>query len=307
MLLFGSRRRRWWRTPPLLALLAGLAASPLGDAAAPAGCAEHLPYGAPVGSAAASVAEVRLCPAAAQDGESFFALGYDAARGVARWTAYRLTRDRLRLGVEAGSARRARGRRFRRDPRLEAQGGPRLSHEDFTGSGYDRGHLVPAAAMRWHAEAYEATFLVSNLALQDPSLNRGAWRRLEAKVRTWTCAFGELYVITGTVSRSAEKGDAGPKIYRVNGGAHQVAVPSAFYKLLFSETDGGQAMAVVYGNPDPGSPAPAPMLRSVDDLEALSGLDFFPGMDETRQRRIEAAAPNPDFWEGRIAAAGHCA
>jgi DNA/RNA endonuclease G (NUC1) len=127
-----------------------------------------------------------------------------------------------------------------------------------------------------------------------------------SEVRTWACAFGVLYVITGTVSRSAETGDAGPKIYRVNSGAHRVAVPSAFYKLLFSEAGGGQAMAVVYGNPDPGSPAPAPTLRSVDDLEALSGLDFFPGMAEERQRRIEAAAPDVEFWEGRVGAAGHC-
>lgn len=304
MIISGLSRGLLRQTFPLLVLLAWLALSALGDAAAAEDCAEHQPYGAPIASFATPGREVRLCVSATSDEESFFALGYDRARGVARWAAYRLTRARLHWrSTEVVPARRP---PFRRDRNLEALGGPRLAHADFTGSGYDRGHLVPAAAMRWRTEAYAATFRVSNLALQNPNLNRGIWRRLEAKVRTWACALGSLYVITGTLDAPLRAGDAGHRTYRVNKGTRRVSVPAAFYKLLFSEAGGGTAMAVVSANPNPGKPASAPLVLSVDDLETLSGLDFFPNMAKERQHRIEAAAPDREFWETRLTATGDC-
>ena len=85
-----------------------------------------------------------------------------------------------------------------------------------------------------------------------------------------------------------------------------MSIPAAFYKLLFSEAGGGKAMAVVSANPNPGKPASAPLVLSVDDLETLSGLDFFPNMAKERQHRIEAAAPDREFWETRLTATGDC-
>jgi endonuclease G len=305
MRLFGSRFGRLGPAFTSIALLMWLAAPPNGKADAADDCAEHLPYGAPLTSSERAQAELHLCAKGASGTEGFFALGYDRARGIALWTAYRLTRTRLRRGVEA-MARRTSRPRFRRDRLLEARGGPRLSHADFTGSGYDRGHLVPAAAMRWRAEAYLATFRVSNLALQNPDLNRGPWRRLEVKARAWACAFGSLYVITGTLDGPPRAGEAGQRTFRVNGGTHRVSVPTAFYKLLFSEAGAGEAMAVIHENPDPGQPVPRARLLSVDALETLSGLDFFPDMAVERQDRIEAAAPDLEFWENRLSAGEDC-
>jgi hypothetical protein len=118
---------------------------------------------------------------------------------------------------------------------------------------------------------------------------------------------GSLHVITGTLRASSAGDGAGPESYRVDRGhGQEVTVPSAFYKVLFSEADGGQAMTVVYENAAPGEPRSGPVLRSVDSLEAISGLDFFPDMAAERQRRIEAAAPDLDFWDRRLAMADGC-
>ena len=123
---------------------------------------------------------------------------------------------------------------FREDPYIETSS---ASPNDYWRTAYDRGHLVPAAAMRWRVEAYQATFRVSKLALQNPDLNRGAWRRLEAKVRAWACALGSLYVITGTLDGPARAGEAGQRTYRVNGGTRRVSVPTAASRPTRSSTN----------------------------------------------------------------------
>ena len=289
-----------------VSFLVFLAASSPGRPLADDGCAEHLPYGAPTAPGETARSDLYLCVAGARGDRAFFAVGYDRTRAVPRWAGYRLTRANVLRGAETVDATGARRPRFRRDPLLEALGGPRLTHGDFTGSGYDRGHLVPAAAMRGRKEAYAATFLVSNVALQNPALNRGAWRRLEARVRVWACALGAIHVTTGTVSLPTGKKSDRPRTHGLDGGERRVVVPGAFYKLLFSEAEGGRALAIVHANPPPGGPRGTPLLLSVDGLEVLTGLDFFPAMPRARQRRIEAAAPDLDFWETRAAAAGTC-
>ena len=125
-------------------------------------------------------------------------------------------------------------------------------------------------------------------------------------MRTWAYALGSLYVITGTLDAPLRDGDAGHRTYRVNKGTRWVSVPASFYKLLFTESGGGEAMAVIYANPDPSKPVPPPRVLSVDDIEALSGLDFFPDMAAERQRRIEAAAPDLEFWESHLATSVDC-
>ena len=94
-------------------------------------------------------------------------------------------------------------------------------------SGYDRGHLCPAADMTHSAEAMEETFLMSNISPQLPVFNRGIWKSLEKQVRDW----GEkerIYIVTGPVFKD-NKG----KIGRTG-----VTVPGFFYKVVYAPGPG---------------------------------------------------------------------
>jgi endonuclease G len=87
---------------------------------------------------------------------------------------------------------------FRADPDLPP--GERAELQDYRGSGYDRGHMAPAASMKWDARAMSESFLLSNMAPQvGPGFNRGIWATLEDKVRQWTQERGELYVVAGPI------------------------------------------------------------------------------------------------------------
>ena len=72
-------------------------------------------------------------------------------------------------------------------------------NEDYTRSGYDRGHLAPAGDMKWSAKAMRESFYLSNICPQKPKLNRGIWKDLEEQCRLWALDNGSLLIVTGPV------------------------------------------------------------------------------------------------------------
>jgi endonuclease G len=187
---------------------------------------------------------------------SGFDLGYNEQFEQAAWVAYVLTRQ------EVISNSVERNDRFRPDTLIRS-GSADLS--DYRGSGYDRGHLAPAGDLNWSEQAMDESFLLSNMSPQDPSFNRGIWRRLEEKVREWAVEKDSLYVITGPVLNSVEQVI----------GANEVGVPSSYFKVLvdLSPPDHGMAAFLL---PNRGSSSdPASYAITVDSLESVTGYDFF--------------------------------
>ena len=119
----------------------------------------------------------------------YYTLSYSEKHEQAEWVAYYLTPYRVEGGVERTDD-------FRKDPKVRTGSSSNADHE---GSGYDRGHLAPAAAMAFSRTAMSQSFYLSNMTPQDPSLNRGPWRQLEKQVRQWARDKGKLYVVTGAV------------------------------------------------------------------------------------------------------------
>jgi endonuclease G len=85
---------------------------------------------------------------------------------------------------------------FRSDPKVKT-GSAALS--DYKGSGYDRGHLAPAADFKWSATAMSESFYMSNMSPQVPGFNRGIWKNIESTVRNWAVENDEIYIVTGPV------------------------------------------------------------------------------------------------------------
>src|SRR5581483_4070948 len=129
------------------------------------------------------------------------------------------------------------GNPFTPDPDLPK--GKRAELSDYRGSGFDRGHMAPAASMKFSKEATEQSFYLSNMAPQvGQGLNRDIWADLEALTRTWTCGRGQLIVMTGPIYD-----DDRPKTI----GDDKVAVPTAFYKIAY-DSDRKRVIAFILPN-----------------------------------------------------------
>ena len=198
-----------------------------------------------------------------------YAVGYDEEMENPSWVAYRLG-----YNPQGQTAKRPSG--FNADTRT----GAKVTHDDYTYSGYDRGHMAPnyAIGVVYGANAQRETFLMSNIVPQRPSLNRGPWKDLEqliAKEYLRDCE--ELWVITGPIYRG--------NLERLESG---VAIPSHFFKIIIDVLEGQNLRAIAFIMPQViQSDDLSKYLSSVDDIEDATQLDFFSELDDEYEDRIE--------------------
>lgn len=119
-----------------------------------------------------------------------------------------------------GSVKRVPTWRFKEDCRIPA---PRATHADYTHSGFDRGHLVPAADRSGSTQLMRSTFIMTNVCPQMPSMNRGAWKRLEESCRAYARHGKPLVLHVDVVFWNADT-------QRI--GKNRVAVPHGFVKTI---------------------------------------------------------------------------
>jgi endonuclease G len=156
------------------------------------------------------------------------------------------------------------------------------TNRDYTKSGYDKGHLCPAADMKLSDQAMKATFQMWNIAPQQPSFNRGAWSDLEALVRSYIKTDADtLFIVTGAV------------FINNNGsiGESKVTVPGFFYKVVYSPSRGG--IAFLMPNCKINSRLQTWQV-SISLIEALTGIDFFHQLPKEYQNKIEEQLT---WWE----------
>ena len=200
-----------------------------------------------------------------------YSLQYDDLREQAQWVAYELTREEVINKVAK------RQDNFREDPDVDL-GSAQLN--DYKRSGFDRGHLVPAADLAWSHESMSDSFYLSNMSPQDPSFNRGIWRKLEELVRTWAVNNEVIYVVTG------------PLYLEDHGaiGASHVDIPSHYYKVIFDgHGDEQKAIALVLAN-QKSSESLETFVVDIDTVEKLSGLDFFSALEDDVEEVFETSS-----------------
>lgn len=204
-----------------------------------------------------------------------YVVGYSDAYGEPLWAAYHM-RDVAKIPKPA-----ARPEKFEVDRRTAA----RVKPEEYSGSGYDRGHLAPnyAIATRYGAKAQRETFLMSNITPQLHSLNAGLWRELEMKIATsYPARYEEVWVLTGPVF--------GAEPRRLRGG---VVVPDAFFLIVIDENEGKlRTLAFIVPQEAPTNADPASYLVSIDEVQRRTGLDFLSELDDASEREVEQAKAN---------------
>lgn len=211
-----------------------------------------------------------------------FLVGWSDLRGNPLWVQYRLQ------PLPPGAPLHRRPQRFERDWRALNS----IGHDDYSGSGYDRGHLAPnyAISRLYGVQAQWQTFLMTNITPQRRALNQKVWQRLEeVEIDFFTPHHKELWVITGPVF------DA--DIQRLPS-TRRVEVPDAFFKIYAAPGHGDappHLLAFVVPQAVQGNEPLDRFVTSVDHVEELTGFDFFPEMDPARQARLEAAI-EPSAW-----------
>ena len=151
---------------------------------------------------------------------------------------------------------------------------------NYKKSGYDKGHLCPAGDRRFTKAAHDETFLTSNISPQEHQFNAGVWNRLEQKVRYWAKKNDGIFVVTGGVLK--------PNLKTI--GDDNVAVPNQFYKVILDNTNGKtKVLAFLMDHEDSNLPL-YKFVVSVDSIEALTGIDFFPELEDSIENKLEASS-----------------
>ena len=201
-----------------------------------------------------------------------YTASYNKDYKTPNWVGWELTRKET-------TGQEERKNRFLPDPDVPA---PRAEHADYTNSGYDRGHMAPAADMKWSPKAMEESFYLSNICPQDQKLNRDDWSDLEESCRGWAKKYGTVYITCGPIYDRKR-----PR--RI--GKNKVAVPDRFFKVvLIYNRKNPIAMGFVFDNKAHHQPLRHYMV-SVDDVEAITGYDFFAKLPDEVENRIEANVP----------------
>lgn len=159
--------------------------------------------------------------------------------------------------------------------------------QDYVQSGYDRGHMCPAGDNKWNLQALDETFLMTNICPQNHNLNKNDWNDLELLCRQWARKYGKVYIVCGPLLRGTQHREIGPR-------SRRITVPEGFYKVVLRLGKTPAAIGFVYDNK--GSRQPMKQaVRTVDEVEKLTGLDFFSSLDDLTEDRIEAKA-SLDAW-----------
>jgi endonuclease G, mitochondrial len=196
-----------------------------------------------------------------------FTLEYNENHEQANWVAYRLSKQKLIKVAQ-------RTDKFIEDPSIQSGSATNL---DYLKSGYDRGHLAPAADMAWSIQAMRESFYFSNMSPQLPSFNRGIWKNLEEQVRKWADEKGELFIVTGPVLE-----DSLPYI-----GINKVSIPKLYYKVIL-QIDSSTMHALGFLIPNENSTKPfSDYLVSVDSVEKITGINFFHHLPDSIEDKLE--------------------
>lgn len=196
---------------------------------------------------------------------TYYSLSYSEQHEQAEWVCYEIKNERI-LGLVG------RTDNFRIDKKIKTNS---ATLSDYRRSGYDRGHLAPAADFSFNTTAMSESFYMSNMSPQNPSFNRGIWKNLESLVRSWGIN-NSLYVVAGPIF-----GDCSTTI-----GTNNVCVPESYYKVIYNPSE-EKMIALVLLN-EKGEYKLSHYVTSVDYVESITGIDFFPILEDKLENKLES-------------------
>ena len=200
---------------------------------------------------------------------------YDKTNKIPKWVAWHLTSDHT-----SGDQRRLSN--FIVDDEVPF---PRAELVDYKGSGYDRCHMCPAGDNKWGFEPMKESFYLTNICPQDNNLNCGDWNELEIACRNWANKYGDIYIVAGPILYKGKHKTIGP---------NKVTVPEAFFKVVLCMNGTPKAIGFIYKNQPCNNPQSS-YVNSIDQVERITGFDFFPNLPDEIEEIVESKA-NLSEW-----------
>ena len=238
---------------------------------------EHVPWGLPRAPATAANERVLY--------QTEWLTWYDDDLRVPLWVAYKLK-------GEDADAQRPRLDCFRHDARLAVLA--MSGCNDYRTSGFDRGHMVPADDLKRSETSIDNSFLFSNMNPQLPNFNQIVWQRLESKVNGWAIEAGHVYVITGAIfDRDGDGERDADEDARTFSPKKRVALATHFYKIIIHERSDRVIDTISFVLPHNNRKNTKDTyykskITTIDAIEARTGIDFSPEMEDEREDAIEA-------------------
>lgn len=198
-----------------------------------------------------------------------FVVNYNTEWLIPNWVAYELTAEEV-----AGQVPRGKGFGMDMD-----YAGRQAMREDYSNTGWDKGHMAPSADMKWSQVTMNESFYLTNICPQDHDLNGRDWHYLEKLIRNWAVTYGSVWVVCGPYVTGNQYGRIGEQ---------GVMVPDGFFKaVLRKEGRKYKAIAFLFEN-DARQQSLKDVIVSVNDVEALTGLDLFMNLSNRIEEKVEA-------------------
>ncbi|MCK9301585.1 MAG: DNA/RNA non-specific endonuclease [Bacteroidales bacterium] len=196
-----------------------------------------------------------------------FTVSYLPKYKIPEWVSYRLIAEEVVLEIPRCDG-------FYVDPDFTNC----AVNEDYTGSGYDRGHFFPAADA-WTPEIMTESFYYTNVAPQKPSFNRGIWASLEEQVREWAVELDTVYVVTGSYTSNYSSAKT------IGNG---IIVPTHFYKVVVvCKHDCKSGIAFLLSNTTYDTEDFWNYAVTIDELETITGVNFCEFLPDNIESEIE--------------------
>ena len=205
-----------------------------------------------------------------------YSVSYNETTKLPNWVYYELTEEEAK-----GTCKR--NGNFFPDPDVM---GVQADNEDYRNSGWDKGHIAPAGDMKWDEEAMLESCYFTNICPQNHNLNGGVWRSLEEKCRDYACRFGCTYITAGPIIGEMKNGTLG---------SNHVVIPDAFYKVLVVCNDGKYEGVGFYFENVAGHKPLVEYAKTIDEIEAITGIDFFPSLPDSIENETERGY-DTTFW-----------
>ena len=206
-----------------------------------------------------------------------YTTSYNSQTKTPNWVAWHLTK------VHTYGKNQRSQVQFTEDVDVKA---PRATDQDYYSSRYDRGHMCPAGDNKWDKTAMEQSFLFTNVCPQNHGLNKYEWNNLEILCREWAQQYGAIDIVCGPIYDCRDA----PKTI----GKNKVWVPERLFKVVLCRKGKPKAIGFIYQNEGKKQPMEEAVC-TVDEIERLTGIDFFPALDDATENRIEAEATLADW------------
>ena len=205
-----------------------------------------------------------------------YSVSYNKDWKIPNWVAWHLTASHA-----DGQIKRIQG--YLEDENVPR---PRATLADYQGSTWTHGHMCPAGDNKWDSKAMRESNLLTNICPQHKSLNSGIWNKIEQDCRKWAKKYGDVYIVCGPILLNREHEMIG---------SNKVVVPEAFFKVILRMSPQPAAIGFIIRNNE-GKKKRDQFVNTVDDVERVTGIDFFPALPDDTENKIESHS-NINEWK----------